>query len=58
MEALACRDGLVLTQQVGVQRVWLETDCQEHLKLWSVGERQRSSVVTIRKEIRELSSLS
>jgi hypothetical protein len=58
MEALACRDGLVLTQQVGVQRVWLETDCQELLKLWSVGEKQRSSVVTIMKEIRELSSLS
>jgi len=47
----------VLAQQVGVQRVWLKTDCQELLKLWSVGEKQRSSVVTIMKEIRELSSL-
>ena len=46
-----------MTQQVGVQRVWLETDCQELLKLWSVGEKQRSSVVTIMKEIREFSSL-
>jgi hypothetical protein len=38
MEALAYRDGLVLVQQAGAQRVWLESDCQELLKLWSVGE--------------------
>lgn len=57
MEAVACRDGLRLAQQIGVQRIWLESDCQELLKLWNAGETQRSSVMTIIKEIQELSSL-
>lgn len=55
MEALACRDGLLLAQQAGVEHVWLEFDCQELPKLWSAGENQRSSVMTITREIRELS---
>jgi hypothetical protein len=27
MEALACRDGLLLAQQTNAQRVWMESDC-------------------------------
>lgn len=57
MEALACRDGPVLENQMGVQKVWLETDCQELLKLWNAGDSQRSGVVTIMREIQELSSV-
>ena len=57
MEALACRDGLALALQAGIQKVWLETDCQEVVKLWQAGVHQRSSVVSIIKEIRELSTL-
>jgi hypothetical protein len=57
MEALACRDGLLLSRQAGVSRLWLETDCQELVKLWSAGENQRSSVMSILKEIRELGAL-
>ena len=61
MEALACRDGLALALQTGIQKVWqkvwLETDCQEIVKLWQAGVNQRSSVVSIIKEIRELSTL-
>jgi len=57
MEALACRDGLLLARQVGAQRLWLETDSQELLKLWRAGDNQRSSIAPILGEIRELSSL-
>jgi ribonuclease HI len=57
MEALACRDGLTLALQAGFQKVWLETDCQEVVKLWQAGVNQRSSVVSIIREIRELSTL-
>jgi ribonuclease HI len=57
MEAMACRDGLNLALQLGVQRLWLETNCQEVIKLWMAGWNQRSSIVSILKEIRELSLL-
>ena len=52
MEALACRDGLLLAQQTNAQRVWMES--QELVKLWCPGENQRSSIVSILREIREL----
>jgi ribonuclease HI len=57
MEAMACRDGLLMARQVGAQRVWLETDCQELVKLWRAGDSQRSSVLPILREIRDLSLL-
>jgi hypothetical protein len=41
---------------LGIQYLWLETDCQEVVKLWQEGMHQRSSIVTILKEIKELSS--
>ena len=52
MEALACRDGLVLAQQAGALKVWLESDCQESVHLWNAGENQRSHVATLLREIR------
>ena len=58
MEALACRDGLALAQQFGMQQVTMETDCQELVTLWPAEEHQRSSVLAVLREIRELSSLS
>jgi len=57
MDGLACRDGLLLARQVGAQRLWLETDSQELLKLWQAGDNQRSSIMAILEEIRELGSL-
>ena len=55
MEALACSDGLVLAQQTGVQKLWLETDCKELVNLWNAGDNQRSTVAELLGEIRELS---
>ena len=55
MEALACRHGLLMAQHAGAQKVWLETDCLELVRLWNVGENQKSSVATILREIRDLS---
>ena len=57
MEALACRDGLALAQQFGMQQVTMETDCQESVTLWHAAEHQRSSVLALLREIQELSSL-
>ena len=57
MEATACRDGLVMALQLGVQKIWLETDCQQVVQLWQAGTNQRSTIVTILQEIRELSFL-
>jgi hypothetical protein len=55
MESMACRDGLLMARQVGAQRVWLETDSQEPVKLWRAGDNDRSSIMPILGEIRELS---
>lgn len=55
-EALACRDGLIMARQYGARKVWLETDCQEVVRLWQAGANQRSSIITILNEIAELSN--
>jgi ribonuclease HI len=55
-EALAYRDGVRMAVHLGIQYLWLETDCQEVVKLWQEGMHLRSSIVTILKEIKELSS--
>jgi hypothetical protein len=44
MEALACRDGLLLAKQQGIHQVWLETDCLELINLWKNNDVQRSIV--------------
>jgi hypothetical protein len=54
MEALACRDGVILAKKKGATRVLLETDCQELVRLWSMKDEERSSVTTILREIQEL----
>ena len=54
---LACRDGLDMASQMGVQRVWLESDCQELVKQWQAGDNQRSSILPILKQIQDLSLL-
>ena len=51
MEATACRDGLLLARQVGVQKAVLETDCLELVNLWKQKDSQRSIVDPVRKEI-------
>ncbi|TVU49411.1 hypothetical protein EJB05_00719, partial [Eragrostis curvula] len=55
-EALACRDGAVLARQAGVRKVYMETDCQEMVTLWNAGSDQRSSVMSVLREIWEISS--
>ena len=54
MEALACRDGLILVMNYGATRVVLETDCYDLVRLWSLKDEQRSSVTSILREIQEL----
>jgi ribonuclease HI len=55
-EAMACRDGLLMAAHLGINRVWLETDCQEVVRLWQAGSKQRSSIGAILKEIDDLST--
>jgi ribonuclease HI len=56
MEAEACRDGMILAGELNVRRLLVETDNQELLKLWEMGESQRSCISPIIREIRELST--
>jgi ribonuclease HI len=56
MEAIACRDGIHLAREKGVDRLQVETDCQELVKLWALGNNQRSYVAPIIRDIVELSS--
>jgi ribonuclease HI len=56
MEALALQDGVALVQGVGAHNLWMETDCQELVKLWEAGDKQRSSIFAVLNEIREMSA--
>lgn len=47
---MACRDVLLMAIHLGIQRVWLENDCQEVVRLWQADMNQRSDIVTILKE--------
>ena len=49
MEAMACRDGLMLAVQLGLQRIALETDSLELVQLWK--ESQRFVVDPVLQEI-------
>ena len=53
---MASRDGAVLARDKGVQRLILETDSQEFVKLWKEGANQRSQIASIIRETREISS--
>ena len=55
MEALACRDGMAFAREKGVQRLILETDSQEFVKLWEAGVIQRSRIAPIIRETRDIS---
>ena len=39
-EALACKDGVLLVAERGVQRLQVETDSQELVKLWEAVDTQ------------------
>jgi hypothetical protein len=55
MEAYACIDGLILDEKLGVNRLHLETDCQELISLWGARDGGRSVITPIIMEIYELS---
>ena len=55
MEAYACKEGLEFAGQCGVQRVHLETDCLELVRLWKLEERQQSMIMPVLQEVKELS---
>jgi ribonuclease HI len=56
MEALACRDGVLLAKGRGVEKLILETDSQVFLKLWKEDINLRSEIAPIISEIRLISS--
>jgi hypothetical protein len=45
MEALADKEGLEFARQCGVQRVHLETNCLELVRLWKMEGLQRSMIM-------------
>lgn len=55
MEALAVRDGLALAHNKGIQRLQLETDSQELVKLWTTDTDHRSRIGPVIREAREIS---
>ncbi|TVU21065.1 hypothetical protein EJB05_30677, partial [Eragrostis curvula] len=55
-EALACRDGAVLARQARAWKVYMETDCQELITMWDAGSAQHSSIMSVLREIKEISS--
>ena len=57
MEALACRDGVALAADLGVQKLKIETDSQELVNLWKMGDNQRSCIAPIIREIRDRSAV-
>ena len=50
-ETLACRDGVALAEEMGVQRVQVETDSQKLVKLWEV-----ANISPVIREIRDRSA--
>jgi hypothetical protein len=56
MEATMFKEGIILAHDLGVQRIKCDTDIQELVKLWEMGELQRSRISPIIREIRGLSN--
>jgi len=56
MEAFACRDGIQFAREESVASLQVETDCQELVRLWALGNNQRSYIVPVIREMVELSS--
>ena len=44
MEAVACRDGVILARELNCCQLHVKTDSQELVKLWEMGELQRSYI--------------
>jgi hypothetical protein len=55
MEALACRDGIQMAQELRITKLCLETDCLELINLWKALGVQRSVVSLIIHDIRCIS---
>jgi hypothetical protein len=50
------REGVILARELNFRRAQIETDSQEMVKLWEMGELQRSCISPIIREIRGLSA--
>jgi hypothetical protein len=50
------REGVILARELNFRRAQIETDSQEMVKLWEMGELQRSCISPIIREIRDLSA--
>jgi hypothetical protein len=57
MEAIAYREGVAYAGSRGIQKLQVETDIQELVKLWEMGDLQRSRVSLIIREITELCTI-
>lgn len=55
IELLACRDALAMAQEMGLQQVEIETDCQEIQRLWEAP--QKSTGFHLIREMKEMSTL-
>lgn len=55
MEAVACKEGLKFARQCGVQKVHLETGCLEFVRLWKLEGMQRSMIMPILQEVKDIS---
>ena len=54
IELLACRDAIIMAQDMGVQHVVMETDCQEIQRLWDAP--QRSTCYHLILEMKEMAT--
>jgi ribonuclease HI len=54
-EALACRDGVLLARELGMQRLQLETDSQVLVRLWEKRLCQNSEIGPVFQQIQDLS---
>lgn len=55
MEAFACKDGMELARTSGIQKLIVQTDCQELVKLCQADEAKRSINYPILQQMRVLS---
>lgn len=56
MEAMACRDGMILARENAVVKLQIETDNQESVGLWQQGDYHHSYLAPILREIALLSA--
>jgi hypothetical protein len=51
---MACRDGLLYAKERGVQKLKMETDCQILVYLWSERANQKSKIVSLLHQMKDL----